>query len=188
MGRQTQPERLREFAAEQSGYFTSAQARSAGYSTQTVRYHCGTGKFERIRHGIYRLRDYPPGPRDDLVVLWLWSEQRGVFSHGTALSLHSLSDLLPERVHMTVPTSEYQRKRALPSGLVLHEGEVGEHERSWYANVPLTSPARTLVDCIADRLSPSLLRQALDQAVKRGLLEVAEIEVILAGIKRLEQA
>jgi predicted transcriptional regulator of viral defense system len=183
----TQPQLLRGIAAVQSGYFSLAQANAAGYSSQLVRHHCLAGNFERVRRGIYHLRDYPPGPRDDLVILWLWSDQHGVFSHSTALSLHGLSDLLPERVHMTLPVSEYRRKRSLPAGLVLHEGEVTDHERTWYGSVPLTSPARTMLDCVAYGLSPSLLRQALEQAVARGLLDVTDIAAILDGISRLER-
>jgi len=177
---------LYEVAAVQQGYFSLAQAREAGYSSQLIRYHCKAGKFERARRGIYRLVEFPPGEREDLVILWLWSEQLGVFSHGTALSLHQLSDLLPERIHLTVPESQRDRRRELPRGLVLHYGEVPAHERAWYASVPVTSPRRTLLDCVADSLSPELLEQALEQAVRRGLLDVGSIAELAREIDLLK--
>jgi predicted transcriptional regulator of viral defense system len=184
---QTQPNVLREIAAVQAGYFSLAQAKEAGYSSQLIHHHCKTGKFERVRRGIYHFPDYPPGERDDLVILWLWSEQLGVFSHSTALSLHDLSDLMPERVHMTLPESERGRQRELPAGLLIHFADLPEQDRTWYASVPMTSPRRTLLDCIAYGLSPSLLRQALAQAVTRGLLDVASITEIAKGIDTLER-
>lgn len=184
---QTQPVLLREIAATQAGYFSLAQANEAGYSSQLIHHHCKTGKFERVRRGIYHFPDYPSGERDDLVILWLWSEQLGVFSHSTALSLHDLSDLLPERIHMTLPESQRGRQRELPPGLLLHFAELPEQDRTWYATVPVTSTRRTLLDCVAYGLSPSLLRQALEQAVTRGLLDVGGITEIAKRIDALER-
>lgn len=184
---QTQPHMLRELAATQAGYFSLAQAHEAGYSSQLIYHHCKTRKFERVRRGIYHFPDYPPGERDDLVILWLWSEQLGVFSHSTALSLHDLSDLMPERVHTTLPESQRGRKRDLPPGLLIHFADLPEQDRTWYENVPVSSPRRTLLDCVAYGLSPSLLRQALEQAVTRGLLDVASITEIAQRIDKLER-
>jgi predicted transcriptional regulator of viral defense system len=184
---QTQPQRLREVASAQSGYFSLTQAKAAGFSSPLIHHHCKTGKFERVRRGIYRFADYPSGDRDDLVILWLWSEQLGVFSHSTALSLHDLSDLMPERVHMTLPVSQRGRQRELPPGLLIHLADLPEQDRTWYASVPVTSPRRTLLDCVAYGLSPDLLRQALAQAVSQGMLDVASITEIAKGIDTLER-
>jgi predicted transcriptional regulator of viral defense system len=185
--RQTQPNALRDIAATQAGYFSLSQANEAGYSSQLIYHHCKTGKFERVRRGIYHLPDYPAGERDDLVILWLWSEQLGVFSHSTALSLHDLSDLMPERTHMTLPNSQRGRHRELPAGLLIHLADLPDQDRAWYGSVPVTSPRRTLLDCVAYGLSPNLLRQALAQAVTRGLLDVASITEIAKGIDALER-
>lgn len=185
--RQTQPQMLREIAATQAGYFSLAQAKAAGFSSPLINHHCKTGKFERVRRGIYRYADYPAGERDDLVILWLWSEQLGVFSHSTALSLHDLSDLMPERIHMTLPESQRGRHRELPPGLLIHHADLSEQDRAWHGSVPVTSPRRTLLDCVAYGLSPALLRQALEHAVKRGLLDVASITEIAKGIDALER-
>jgi predicted transcriptional regulator of viral defense system len=185
--RQTQPHTLRELAAAQAGYFSLAQAKEAGYSPQLISHHCRTRNFERVRRGIYHFPDFPSGERDDLVILWLWSEQLGVFSHSTALSLHELSDLMPERIHMTLPESQRGRQRELPAGLLIHHADLSDQDRAWYGSVPVTSPRRTLLDCVAYGLSPNLLRQALEQAVTRGLLDVASITVIAKGIDALER-
>lgn len=184
---QTQPDVLREIAAAQAGYFSLGQANEAGYSSQLIYHHCKTGKFERVRRGIYRFPHYPAGERDDLVILWLWSERLGVFSHSTALSLHNLSDLMPERIHMTLPESQRGRQRELPRGLLIHLADLPAQERAWHGSVPVTSPRRTLLDCVAYGLSPGLLRQALGQAVTRGLLDVASITQIAKGIDALER-
>ena len=74
---------------------TNKQAAEAGYSLPLLQFYVQTGRLERVQRGILRLVHYPPGDNEDLVPLWLWSEQKGAFSHETALMLHDLSDALP---------------------------------------------------------------------------------------------
>jgi predicted transcriptional regulator of viral defense system len=75
--------------------------------------------LQRLRRGIYRIARFPPTENEDLIVIWLWSRRDGVFSHDTALSLHQLSDALPTRYHITVPTaSPPRRARSRPRNVV----------------------------------------------------------------------
>ena len=82
-------------ASGQDGHFTTAQAAEAGYSPQLLAKHLKAGRIRRVRRGVYRVVHYPAAEHEDLVVLWLWSDRTGVFSHETALFLHDLSDALP---------------------------------------------------------------------------------------------
>jgi predicted transcriptional regulator of viral defense system len=170
-------------AQVQAGYFTTAQAAAAGYSPQLLHKYLANGTVVRTRHGIYRLVHFPPGEHEDLVILWLWAEQAGVFSHGTALALHDLSDALPARVHMTVPASWRRRRLRVPPGLVLHCADVSDAERVWFSAIPVTAPGRTLRDCMEANVSPDLVRQAVLQARRRGLLSPQE-DAVLAGAFR----
>ena len=95
-------------ATTQGGYFTAKQAGGAGYGIRHLDYHAKTGNFERISHGLYRLPTIPLSEHDDLIRLSLWSRDRSdrpqaVASHITALELHHLSDVLPTKIHLTVP-------------------------------------------------------------------------------------
>ena len=103
-------DRLFETAAGQSGYVTTKQAAEAGYSTHLLRKHILAGRVTRPQRGIYRLVHFPVGEHEELVTAWLWSEQAGVVSHQTALSLHGLSDVLPAQVHLTLPEA-WRRRR-----------------------------------------------------------------------------
>jgi predicted transcriptional regulator of viral defense system len=156
-------------AESQAGYFTTSQAAGAGYSPQLLAYLVDK-KVERVRRGIYRLVHFPASDHEDLVVLWLWSEQVGVFSHETALALHDLSDALPSQVHLTLPATWRNRRLRVPSGLVLHFTDVADQERASFGAVPLTAPLRTLTDCIEAAVAPSLVAQAILQARRRGLI------------------
>jgi predicted transcriptional regulator of viral defense system len=175
-------DRLFELAAGQSGYFTTRQAAEAGYSTHLLRKHIHAGRVTRPQRGIYRLVHFPVGEHEELVTAWLWSQQAGVVSHQTALSLHGLSDALPAQVHLTLPEAWRRRRFRVPAGVVLHHADVAPEERSWFGPVPTTSASRTLPDCAQSGLSPELLRQAAQQALRRGLVtrgELAEVETAL---------
>jgi predicted transcriptional regulator of viral defense system len=146
----------------------------AGYSPQLLRKYLGNGRISRIRRGIYRLVHFPASEQEDLVVAWLWAEQTGVFSHETALALHDLSDTLPTKIHMTIPAQWRRRRLRVPAGLRLHYADVSDLERTSYSAVPVTTPRRTLQDCIEANVSPDLVRQAVLQARRRGLISEKE--------------
>lgn len=181
--------RLFETASAQSGYFTTRQAASDGYSTHLLHKHMRAGRVTRTQRGIYRLVHFPAGEHEELVTAWLWSDHAGVISHQTALSLHDLSDVLPAHVHLTLPEAWRQRRLRVPDGIVLHYADVAPAERSWFGPVPATSASRTLNDCASCGLSPELLQQAARQALRRGLVsrgEIADLETALAKFGGLE--
>lgn len=168
---------LYEAAAPQAGYFTLAEAIEAGFSAPLLHYYCG-GRVDRIGRGIYRLRHFPYTPEDEFVPLWLWTGKAGVFSHETALQLHGLSDALPARYHLTVPTSWRTRRLRVPQGVSLHYGDPSPVELDWHGPVPVTAPLPTLRDCAAAHIQPDILDLAIRQAVDRGLVSPVALDVI----------
>jgi predicted transcriptional regulator of viral defense system len=162
--------RLFETASAQEGYFTTAQADEVGYSPQLLAKYLQNGRVLRARRGVYRLVHFPPGEHEELVTVWLWSEREGVFSHETALALHGLSDVLPARIHLTLPAAWAKRRLRVLAGVVLHHADVAKTERVWVGSVPVTSPRRTLLDARRANISPELVEQATRQALTRGLL------------------
>ena len=124
--------RLFEFAEQQQGFFTTKQAKAAGFAENTHPYHVQVGNWVREYRGIYRLALFPTSDRPDLVLWALWSRNRneeieGVYSHDTALSLYDLSDLNPAKLHMTVPT-DFRRSSDIPGILVLHYADLPESD------------------------------------------------------------
>lgn len=169
-------------AQAQSGYFTTAQAAQSGYSRPLLNKYLATGKMARVRRGVYRIVHFPASEHEDLIVLWLWAEQAGVFSHETALALHDLSDALPVKVHLTVPPSWRRRRLRVPAGLVLYFADVGDGDRSSYSAVPVTVPLRTLRDCIEANVAADLVRQGILQARRRGLVSAKDEARLLAEL------
>ena len=172
--------RLFEFAEQQQGFFTTKQAKSAGFAENTHPYHVQVGNWIREHRGIYRLALFPAADRADLVLWALWSRNRneqveGVYSHQTALSLFDLSDLNPAKLHMTVPT-DFRRNSDVPGIIVLHYADLPESDIQTAQGFKLTRPLRTILDLIeAGTVERNFVRQALRQAVDRGLITRQQI-------------
>lgn len=177
-------EALFGIAAAQEGHFTTAQAAKAGFSSQLLHKYLGSKKILRIRHGVYRLVQYPPGDHEDLVAIWLWSGRAGVFSHETALAAQDLSDALPSKVHLTLPASWRRRRLRVPRGVVLHHADIEATRRIWIGPVPVTDPEHTLADCVSDRVSPELVRQAFETAADRGHIDRRSLPEVIAYLEQ----
>jgi predicted transcriptional regulator of viral defense system len=178
---------LYETAAAQEGHFTTAQAAEAGYYPQLLTKYLNNSKVVRVRRGVYRLVHFPPGDHEDLVVIWLWSERSGVFSHETALALHQLSDALPAKAHLTLPAAWKSSRSQVPPSVVRHFFDLADADRAWAGAVQVTTPARTVIDCATVGVSPLIVKQAVDQGVHRGLFTTAMIEPASEYLRSFEE-
>jgi predicted transcriptional regulator of viral defense system len=166
---------LYQIASEQNGYFTTKQAISSGYGTNSHPYHVKTGNWIREHRGIYRLANYPLGDRPDLMLWHLWSRNRneepqGIYSHETSLAIHDLTDLNPGKLHMTVPQN-FRRNSRIPEVLVLHYGDISSAKTVQMYGVRVTSPLRTIIDIIMEGyLSNDMVTQAIDEMIQRGVV------------------
>ncbi|MFE0151036.1 hypothetical protein ACFWY5_28070 [Nonomuraea sp. NPDC059007] len=137
--------RLWRRAARQRGFFTAAQALLDGYSYQSQYFHVRRGNWTRIDRGLYRFREYADLPSSDLdhLVRWsLWSLDRAVFSHETALSVHGFAPVDPAVVHMTVPPGFRQRDPAV----LTHRADLSSADVEHRDGFRVTTLARTLID------------------------------------------
>ena len=152
-------------AYQQSGFFTSEQAHKHGVSRQLLNHHLRQGRFERVRRGLYRVRGFPRSQHDDIREKWMAiGMDKAVVSHESALRLLELSDHIPDEVHLLVPR-RYRGLRRAP-GVVLHTHADDEKvATTWGDAMPVTAPARTLVD-VADRLQPEQAAMAARQALR----------------------
>ena len=173
-------DRLFEFAVGQDGHFTTKEAALAGYSSQLLLKYLKNGRIIRVRRGVYRIVHFPASEHEDLATLWLWSEKTGVFSHETALMLHNLSDVLPRKVNLTLPTSWAKRRLRVPKGVLVHHDDVPRKDRIEIGAVPVTNVRRTLIDCAGAHVSPELIEAALQQGRARGLIDKEDVKAIRA--------
>jgi predicted transcriptional regulator of viral defense system len=131
------------------------------------------GKVEHVAQGLYRFNAFPRGPLDAYMEAVLWPHRKtGVLSHETALELYGLSDVNPNKIHITVP-KKHAVTRKIPAVYDIHHVDLRPDEITWHEGLPLTTLERTIRDCHAVHLRHGLLEQALDQARARGLITAA---------------
>lgn len=58
---------LFDTASSQHGYFTAEQVRACGFGWDLLTHHARSGRFIRMRRGLYRLRDYPSSSHEDVM-------------------------------------------------------------------------------------------------------------------------
>jgi len=162
--------RLFEIASEQGGYFKAGEARAFGFSRALLAHHVKSGQFVRMRRGLYRFREYPSSPREQVLIAWLAvGKDRAVISHESALDLLGLSDVVPGVVHLTVARS----RRHLPSilGVKIHTTArpLRPDERVVRDGMLVTSATRSLLDAAQAGTAPEQIELAVVQAIERGL-------------------
>jgi predicted transcriptional regulator of viral defense system len=174
--------RLFEVATEQGGYFTAAQAAACGFSRASLSYHARRGRFLRVRRGLYRLAQYPASPREDVLAAWLGAgRDQAVVSHESALDILGLSDVVPERVHLTVPRSK--RYRPASPGVAIHTTTrpLGPGDVVTREGIPVTSPARSIVDAAEAGTAPDQVVMAAREAIDRGLATTSKLRAAARG-------
>jgi len=180
MKTETREENLFEYASRQGGYFTAKQAERAGYSYRLHAYHADTGRWQKIERGVFRLRSFPAAQRDDLIRLSLWSRNRKdnpqfVVSHESALAIHELGDVMPAKLHFSVPPG-FRKK--VSENIVLHKTkDLDPRDIETREGFSVTSPLRTLLDAAESDLDENELEKALRDAMDRGLVRLKQIDV-----------
>ena len=159
-------------AEGQGGYFTAAQAAAVGYRYPQQVYQRRIGAWEPIDHGLFRLRDFPPGEYEDLIRWSLWSRDRhgaiqATVSHNTAADLYGFGDLMPARIHLTVPPGF---RKPTPDSCVLHVARLPPGDVAAHGGYRVTTPTRTVLDLAASPLAEDQFAKVLRDALRSGLV------------------
>jgi len=167
---------IAEVAGRQHGVISRAQMRDLGLSDSAVSARVDSGYLRPLFRGTFAVGHNAINRRARMLAAALACGTGTVASHGSACELIGLWDVRPTLVDVIPPNwsgraiegIRWHRVR-LPEG-----GEVEVRE-----GVPCTSPSRTLVD-MAGRCGWTFLRRLVEQAAILGLLDVDEIDRILA--------
>ncbi len=163
-------DKLYATALEQDGYFTASQATESGYRYPQQVYQRRIGTWEQIDRGIFRLRRFPPSEHEDLIRWSLWSRNRrgetqATISHDTAADLYGFGDVMPAKIHLTVPPGF--RKRA-PDACVLHIARLAPTDIVVRGGFQITTPLRTVIDLAGSPLAEDQFTKVLRDALRSG--------------------
>ena len=156
---------LYEIAENQGGYFSASQAREIGFSWERLSENTSTGRFSRAAHGVYRLTQFPYSRYEDLFIACLRAGPKSIVSHESALSVYDLSDVIPHEIHLIVPRSSSARRK----GIRQHTNKLAIDEITNREGLKITTVERTIADVIVWGISNQHARQAIQEALQRGL-------------------
>jgi predicted transcriptional regulator of viral defense system len=164
---------LAGLAAQQGGVFTAAQALTRGYTRDEVRARLASGRWLRVRRGIYRSG---AEPADDTAVaiaaaVLACTSGLAVASHGSAAYIRKVPVLerLP-RPELTVPAGS---PTTAVRGCIVHRGPLtGSH--ATVNGIRATTLERTAVDLARDRSFAEGVA-AVDHILRRGV-SIATLE------------
>jgi predicted transcriptional regulator of viral defense system len=161
-------QQLYETAESQAGYFAARQARGCGFTWERLSSNVDTGRFIRVRRGIYRLAQFPGSDFEDLFVAWLRTGPDSVISHDSALGLYDLSDIMPAEIHVIVPRTASRRRQSVRQ----HTHRLDADEVTTRNGLPVTTVPRTLADVAASGLAAEQVSLAIREATERGLSSI----------------
>lgn len=163
---------LSKLARRQHGLVTLAQAAAAGVSPEAVRWRVRTGRWSRVTPGVFALAGTAGTWRQKTMAAVLAAGPGAVASHTTAAALYDLSCCPFKGVEITVPRGRSPRSKlaVVHTSTQLHSADVAS-----IASIPVTRPARTLVD-LAGRVDKTVLGEALDDALIRRLTTLERLK------------
>lgn len=159
---------LDALAASQHGLITRAQALSS-LSTKQVEGRVSRGVLVPVRPGVYRFQGVPESWEQRLLAACLASD--GVASHRAAARVWGLDGIAALRLEVTVPLGQVVR---LPGVRAHRSNRLGPEFLTTHRGIPVTTPARTLVDLSAVTPPPTL-EKAVDGALRDGLVTIAAL-------------
>ena len=159
-------------AAQQNGAFTLAQAAACGYPRSSLYDDVERGRIVLLHPGVFAPAGAAPTWERSLSAALLAAGPGAVASHRSAGRLWRITEESDETLEITVPASRGPRLRAV----AVHRSVdlVPEHVFR-ISHLPVTKPARTLVD-LGAVLDAERVEDALDRALVRRLLTVAGVE------------
>ena len=137
--------RVAALAAKQHGLLTRTQATGLGATRSMIQYRIGTRRWDQVAADVFRIVGSPLTWRQDLLAAVLAWGPGSAASHRAAAPIFSMSGFSPGRIELTVPRS---RKRTHGKGTV-HRHPLFRSDVTTVDGIPVTTPARTLIDLAA---------------------------------------
>lgn len=182
MDRHAVVERLSEVAREQTGYVTTAQAKRLGVKTDDLVRMARRQDLRRVGHGVYAFPGTFDSPRANTIVAWLrlsgdrlpWDETdpAAVVSHASAAAIHGFGTFVASAPTFTVFSRRFQPP---DESIRLYTARLEPEDWKWVVmpeaiELPVTTPARTVVDLAFAGEERDHVLDALAEAREAGLL------------------
>ena len=166
--------RIDEAAARQHGVVRLEQLLEAGLSCSAVDRRARSGRFRRLHRGVFLVLPFPLGRTPEMAAV-LATAPGSVLSH---VSAGALLELRPNRPGGPVHVAVEGNRRQVAGVRVHRVDRLTDLERTVRDDIPVTSPARTLLD-LAGMIDRRELEAAVARAERKGLVALTEVRRLL---------
>jgi very-short-patch-repair endonuclease len=180
----TSADRVALMATAQRGRVAWRQLVAAGVSTSAIGRLVASGHLRPVHHGVYEAGHSAPVPGGEEAAALLAARPGAALSHITALLWWGIADVRRQPgltpIHIMVPGAGAQG----PAGVVVHRSTIlTARDLRVHEGLPLTAPARSLLDFAADQPTRELERM-LDTALVQRRVSLRQINDVLARAGR----
>lgn len=167
--------RIIALAERQHGVIATRQLRAIGVSWEQIRGRSNPGWLRRLHQGVYAIA----GRERTQFTRWmgavLAAGSGAVLSHIDASALLGLSRPSEPPIHVTIPAATARRPRR---GISLHRADLHPAEMTRANGIPVTGPARTILD-LATVVERRPLERIIDEAERLRLCGPRDLETVL---------
>lgn len=172
-------EAIAALAKHQHGVVSTAQLRAIGLSSRAVHHRASRGRLHRVHRGVYSVGHQVLGPDGSRMAAVLACGPGAVLSHRSAADLHGVRRNGRARHEVSVPG----RTRRRAAGIDAHRPRrLRPEDVTTIRGIPVTTLARTLLDCASVLHRPALAR-CLHEAEILRILDIAAIDRQLVGAR-----
>jgi very-short-patch-repair endonuclease len=172
-GRTPRGQKLAELARRQHGVVSASQLRQIGFPKATIFSGVQRGRLHPIHRSVYAVGHEALSWEGRCLGAVLASEP-AVASHRTAAWIWGLLRSRPGTFHLTAPSRRHRKEK-----VVVHFARLEPDDVTTVDGIPVTSPARTVLDLAPDE-SVRDLGRLLERADERDLLDRRRFEALLA--------
>jgi predicted transcriptional regulator of viral defense system len=164
---------LARMASRAHGVVTRAELLGAGISAKEVRQRLGTGTLIAVFRGVYRVGHTAPSVEARYLAAVLACGEGAVLSGRAAAHLWGLLKGPAPPLEVTAPTERRVK------GVKTRRARRAKRETTTWRGIPVTTPARTLVD-LAAVVDAADLARACHEAGVRHRTTPKQVEAVLA--------
>ncbi len=153
---------------------TRAQLLALGLGPAAIAYRCRTGRLHRVHLGVYAVGAPPATPLEWAAAAVLACGPGAALSHQSALTLWGFQKRWRMPLHVSVTGDRRRPEIIIHQSPLLTRSDIRRQ-----LGIPVTSPARTLLDCAPDLPDRRLARIVADARRAGKLHRAALTDVVL---------
>lgn len=167
--------RIADLARLQHGVVSRAQLLELGITEAEIKWRIRVGRLHPVHRGVYLVGHAKPLPLAPEIAAVLACGPRSVVSHRSATTLFRILPSVRGPIEVTVVGADRRRR-----GITVHQTPtLARRDVRTLDRIPLTSPARTLLD-VSPLLPFATLERAVAEAMARRIVRQQHLEDQLA--------